>query len=387
MNKLAIITTHPIQYNAPLFRLLHERNNLQLKVFYTWSQTQTGKLFDPGFGISREWDIPLLNGYNHSFIKNISFKPGSSHFFGIINIGLFKAIKKYKPDAILVYGWSFLSHLLAMIYFKGKIPIYFRGDSTLLDEDKMSSTRRLLRRIILRKTLTYIDYALYTGFANLEYYIAHGLKQEHLFWVPHSIDNSFYNGNEGMYKKLAAAWRERLGIQVSDIVFLFSGKLETKKNPTILLKAFLRLNTLNAKLIFVGNGHLENELKTEAKNHTNILFIDFQNQSQMPVVYRLGDILILPSSGPGETWGLAVNEGMACGKPIIVSNKCGCSFDLIKENGFVFKSDNIDDLIDKMQYFIKHKEMIEVYGSRSREIIESWDLSNSVTEIENIICR
>src|ERR1700752_1695452 len=121
MKKLAIVSTHPVQYNAPLFRLLAERNKIQLKVFYTWSQSESGSIFDPGFGIEKKWDIPLLDGYEHCFVPNTAADPGSHHFTGIKNPGLVNDIKEYQPDAILVYGWNFHSHLKVMRYFKGRV--------------------------------------------------------------------------------------------------------------------------------------------------------------------------------------------------------------------------------------------------------------------------
>src|SRR5690606_37765332 len=120
--KIAIVSTHPIQYNAPWFRLLAKEFNVDLNVFYTWSQSEKGSKFDPGFGKSITWDIPLLDGYNYKFIKNTSKEPGSHHFTGISNPTLIKEIEQWKPDAILVIGWSFKSHLACLRYFKKKVP-------------------------------------------------------------------------------------------------------------------------------------------------------------------------------------------------------------------------------------------------------------------------
>ncbi len=85
MKRLAIITTHPIQYNAPLFKLLSKRNNISIKVFYTWGEAVLQKKYDPGFGKTIEWDIPLLEGYEYTFVENTAKKPGSHHFSGIDN--------------------------------------------------------------------------------------------------------------------------------------------------------------------------------------------------------------------------------------------------------------------------------------------------------------
>src|SRR5690606_13801950 len=133
MKKLAIVSTHPIQYYAPWFRLLAERNNCTLKVFYTWSQSK-GSVKDRTFGKQITWDIPLLEGYDFEFVDNVSKKPGSHHFFGIDCPSLIFKIEAFQPSAILFFGWNFKSNLLAMRHFKNKVPVWFRGDSTLLDE-------------------------------------------------------------------------------------------------------------------------------------------------------------------------------------------------------------------------------------------------------------
>ena len=110
--------------------MLTERGNLAIKVFYTWGDAVLENKYDPGFGKSIEWDIPLLKGYDFTFVKNASLNAGSHHFGGINNPSLIREIKEWGPDAVLVYGWCFKSHLSAMRYFKGRIPVLFRGDST-----------------------------------------------------------------------------------------------------------------------------------------------------------------------------------------------------------------------------------------------------------------
>src|SRR5579875_1232003 len=110
MKKLAIITTHPIQYYAPVFQLLHQQKKLKIRVFYTLGESGLNP-HDPGFGRNIYWDIPLLKGYACQFQKNTAPKPGSDRFFGIKNPYLIKEIKAWKADAVLVYGWAYLSHL------------------------------------------------------------------------------------------------------------------------------------------------------------------------------------------------------------------------------------------------------------------------------------
>ena len=84
--KLAIVTTHPIQYNAPVFQRLSKRGNISIRVFYTWGEQVMKSKFDPGFGKIVSWDIPLLEGYGFEFVFNKAKHPGSNHFFGIITV-------------------------------------------------------------------------------------------------------------------------------------------------------------------------------------------------------------------------------------------------------------------------------------------------------------
>jgi glycosyltransferase involved in cell wall biosynthesis len=157
--------------------------------------------------------------------------------------------------------------------------------------------------------------------------------------APHSVDTARFAADSVGHEKLAAQWRRKLGIAPEALVILFAGKLQPKKNPHLLLDAF---NTLGdqSHLVFVGNGELERQLKAKAAAHERIHFMPFQNQSVMPAVYRLGDLFVLPSQGPEETWGLALNEAMVSGRAVIASTRVGGACDLIRpgENGWIFES-------------------------------------------------
>ena len=131
--RLAILSTHPIQYYAPIFRLLAQQEGLESKVFYGWKGA-TERVHDPGFGAAIAWDIPLLGGYEHEFVPNVARNPGTNHLRGIDLPELTARITAWQPDALLVFGWAWKAHLAALRHFKGRMPILFRGDSTLLDE-------------------------------------------------------------------------------------------------------------------------------------------------------------------------------------------------------------------------------------------------------------
>lgn len=373
MKKLAIVTTHPVQYHAPLFRLLAGSGRVRIKVFYTWGQAQYGAKYDPGFGKDIEWDIPVLEGYDYCFVKNTATDPGTHRFNGIINPGLVKEIEEWAPDTILVFGWSFNSHLKCLRYFHGKIPVLFRGDSTLLDEKP--GLKKLFRRLFLKWVYRHVDTALYVGTNNRNYFLKHGIPEKSLAFAPHAIDNDRFLAPDEEYTREADIWRGRLGIEPDDIVALFAGKLEPKKNPFFLLDLARAIPSAKFKILIIGNGVLEKKLKEQASGDARVLFLDFQNQMKMPVVYRLADLFVLPSAGPGETWGLAVNEAMACGKTVLVSSKAGCAVDLVRdnENGLILDADG-EECIAFISELLTDKIRLAEMGTNSRQIIRQYSI-------------
>jgi glycosyltransferase involved in cell wall biosynthesis len=383
MKNLAIITTHPIQYNAPFFKLLTERGKVRLRVFYTWPQAIDG-FDDPDFGKKVKWDIPLLDGYDWEAVENIAKTPSSKRWSGIDCPSLIQRISTFSPDAVMVYGWNLKSHFKAMRYFKGKLPVWFFGDSTLLDE--RPGLKKIMRRIWLTWVYRHIDKAFYVGTNNKAYFKAHGIKEDQLVFFPHAVDNErFFDNEERAYEKKARQWRKELGYLDTDAVVLFAGKLEPKKNPFMLFDVIQQLNKSTNKqidLLFVGNGPQEPGLKEMSKGLKYVKFLPFQNQSDMPVVYRLGDIFCLPSSGPGETWGLAVNEALACERPVLVSDKVGCAPDLVREgmNGAIFTDS------DKSEFAGKLDVILTIVGSdfhdKIKQSIFDWNFGAKCKSLE-----
>lgn len=342
--KLAIVSTHPIQYYSPVFRELAKSPDLEICVFYTWSQLAETPMFDPGFKTEVSWDLPLLEGYPYRFVRNIAKRPGTHHFAGLRTPTLVQEIEAWKADAVLVYTWNSRSHLEALRRLKGRMPVLFRGDSTLLDERPWWRTR--LRKRFLSWVYSHVDVAIAVGSNNRDYFAWCGLPPQRIAYAPHSVDTARFAADSAVHDSRAAEWRETLRIGPDAVVFLFAGKLQSKKDPLLLLEAFSAMND-ESHLVFVGSGDLEAPLKERAAAQRNVHFMPFQNQSVMPAVYRLGDVYVLPSRGPEETWGLALNEAMASGRTAIASSKVGGARDLIHSGagGWMFEAGNTGALL------------------------------------------
>lgn len=319
MKRLAVLSTHPIQYNAPLFRLIAADPDIELKVFY--SKVTEEVRFDEDFGQEVTWDIPLTEGYAHE-----SFSASESAGLRALITG----IESFAADAVLVFGWNFAGHLAVMKHFKGRVPVWFRGDSTLIDP--LPLWKRIARKLWLRYVYRHVDKAFYVGQANYRYFRWCGFQESQLVYAPHAVDNEFFMKDDVERHLRALEIRAEMGISKDAFVFLFVGKLEAKKQPLELAQALMAAQFQGdrvAHLIYVGSGNLEHELRATTKGAQNIHLVGFKNQSEMPIWYRVADTLCLPSKGPSETWGLAVNEAMACGCTAIVSDRVGCTEDLV----------------------------------------------------------
>ncbi len=332
--RLAIVLSHPVQYYSPWFRWMAARSSINLRVFYLWN-AGVERTRDPQFGKTFAWDVDLLSGYEHEFVPNTARRPGTDHFAGLRNPTLTARLEAWRPDAVLVFGYNYASHLRLILWARlaGR-PLIFRGDSHLLGRGKLPWSKRLPLSLLYRQ----FDAFACVGEANRDYFLTCGVPPKKIFRVPHCVDRAFFTATS---EALAEADRLRasLGLDGKRII-LFAGKLVPAKQPRELLSAFIELAPVGTALVFVGDGEERSALETLAATHPDlpVRFLPFANQTEMPARYLLADLFSLPSRGHYETWGLAVNEAMHLGVPCLVSNRVGCQRDLVTdgETGWVF---------------------------------------------------
>lgn len=375
MIRLAFVVSHPIQYYVPLYRRLAQRTDLQIKVFFTWHIGGPGAQ-DHGFKKAVAWDIPLTEGYEFELMTNVAMAPGTHRFWGLCNPSLISSVTSWKPDAIHLTGYAYASHLGAMRAFhRAGIPLLFRGDSLL--PRKPQGARGQLKRALLRRVYGWVEGCLYVGRKNAEYYREFGVPESRLFYCPHSIEvERFAEPSETLEKK-ADEWRRQLGIASDRIVVLFAGKFEKVKQPLALMRAFRECATKQPQLllIMVGDGELGAEVKRMASESPDAFrVLPFQNQTRMPMVYRLGHLFVLPSLS--ETWGLAVNEAMACGRPVLVSDGVGCGPDLVREGetGAIFPADDWAAFRGVLTTVTQNRKRLAAMGANARRSSVAFDI-------------
>ena len=327
--KLLIVVSHPIQYFAPLYREIVKNPRIQLTVLFYGAEQQEN-YFDLGFQRNIQWDVDLLDGYHGMFLPK--------KFWSSLG-KLWQVIKE--NDHILVSSFIPFYNLFAVLMARRlHKKILYRCESHLLDPK--NHLLKWLKRLVLTRLFKLIDCGLYIGAQNQSYLRYYGLQQ--LVFSPYAVDNDYF-----MRQTPNQSLREKWAIKANDKVILFVGKLIRKKQPDLLLRAFAEVQKyLSCHLVFVGTGPLQKQLETSCQTQkiTNVHFAGFINQSQIAHVYHSANILVLPSAYQ-ETWGLVVNEAMACGVPAVVSTRVGCANDLVLpgQTGAIFEWDSQKDLV------------------------------------------
>lgn len=340
--RLGVLATHPIQNHAPIFRELARQSDLS--VYFAHRQTPEGQA-KAGFGVAFEWDVDLLAGYDNVFLDNRSRRPATNKFFGCDTPDIDEAIGRGRFDAFMVTGWGVKSYWQAVRACRRKnVPVLIRGDSQLAA--RRSLPLRLAKELAYPRLLGLFDGFLYVGQRNRDYLRHYGIPDKRLFFSPHCVDND-------SFASTAKAERQKDGDRRGTKLVLFAGKLVERKRPFDVIRALALAATrgLRAEVAFVGAGELEDSLRREAASSGIVAtFHGFQNQSRMPLIYAAADLLVLPSDYQ-ETWGLVVNEAMACGVPAVVSDAVGCGPDLIDpgRTGAVFPFGDIAALAEAIR--------------------------------------
>ncbi|MGE0575884.1 MAG: glycosyltransferase family 4 protein [Reyranella sp.] len=325
--RIGFLLSHPIQYYTPIFRALANRCDLQ--VFFAHRQSAAGQA-DAGFGVAFEWDIDLLSGYESKFLQNVARHPSTDRFNGCDTPGIGREIAEGRFDALVVPGWALRTYWQGVLAGrKAGVTVLVRGDSQLGGHQR--AWVRLAKRLVFAQVLRRFDGFLYVGQRNREYLLHYGVPARRLFFSPHCIDNALFGS------AAEAARRDRLADEAAKRRvprILFVGKLMARKRPVDVLRAadMVSRRIGAVEVVFAGSGELEPELRrVAAETKVPTTFLGFVNQSRLPAVYGSADVIVLPSNS-SETWGLVINEAMACGVPAVVSEAIGCAPDLV-ENG------------------------------------------------------
>jgi len=355
--KVTYLVSHPIQYQAPLLRRIANEEGISLRVIFEKNFSGSPH-YDSGFRRDIKWDVPLTEGYNS---------------VSVVDTSLFSEIRN--AEVLWLHGWEtpLMHKALLLARFLGT-PVLMRGENSDLAMPDGTGIKGWFKRCYINWVLSFCHAFLAIGTENKKYYLHRGISENQIFLTPYAVDNEYFE----MKAKAAIPQRDKLrlklGITPGKKIILFVGKFMPRKRPDVLVQAINSVDWEIGKkpaLIFVGGGEMETRLRTLVPN---AIFLGFKNQSELASFYDIADVLVLPSER--EPWGLVVNEAMACGTAVIVSDQVGCATDLLNDEcGKVFSSGDVRALADSIVYCLLHsKEMGEIAGSA----IKKWGFSEDI---------
>lgn len=383
MFKLAYFVTHPIQYQAPLLRMLAARPEIELKVFFL-SDLSVKSFQDKGFGVAVKWDVPLLDGYKYEFLPHL-FDRGSLSLWEPGVYGMRKALKSADWDAVCFSGYAHYALLWGIwSAVRLDIPFFFRAESNLICTSQGPMKDRFIRWLIKNASGL-----LWISSDNREYYKWYGASEDQLFFTPYAVDNLFFQDRSQKAKDRVPALKKELGLTNDIPVILYASKFIKRKNPELLLEAYARLLKNNnmpfpAYLLYVGDGERRSELERRINKlglRDRVKLLGFKNQTELPDYFALCDLFVLPSHK--EPFGLVINEVMNAGKAVISTNEVGASHDLIHEgvNGFVVPARDVAALYHALKNALSDRKGLLQMGNESRKIIDEWSYQQDVDGI------
>ena len=369
--KLAYFVSHAIQYQVPLLKELSNHPEVNLKVYFLYDTSFENRV-DIGFGKKIEWDIPLLEGYDHEILPH-DFSDGEISFSNPKNsLGdVKKALLSQDWDAVWFHGYGYKALLYGIwLCARKSIPFFFRAESNLC-----CTSQGLLKDIFIRWLVRKATGLLWISTDNYHYYKHYGAQDHQLFFVPYAVDNAFFQ-EKTEFSKIGLNKKNRP-------VILYASKFIKRKHAPMLLEAFLE-SDIDAELWFIGDGEDMSRLQ-EILSHDQaqkiVKLLGFKNQTELPGYFAQCDVFVLPSEK--EPFGLIINEVMNASKAIITTNEVGSARDLIKdgENGWVINAGDKNALKEALVKAIANKEQLQAMGQKSLDRINKWSYKEDICGI------
>lgn len=382
--RVAYFVSHPIQYQAPLLRRIAQEPDIEMTTFYSSDLSVRGYR-DQGFGgVEVKWDIPLLEGYKYDFLPRLN-DGDTIGFAKPLNWGILKRLRDGHFDVVWVFGYHRLASIQAIIAARLLgLPVFLRTESHLHSHTR-SRTKLMIKTILAKFLKSALDCVVSIGEANDKYWVHYFGEDFPRYLMPYTVDNEFFRQRAQQAAPLREELRKSLGLEPSRPVILYASKLQTRKRCIDLVEAFIRLCPApgvdpNAYLLIVGDGEERVRLEARVRESglSNIRFLGFRNQTQLPAFYDLCDVFVLPSYN--ETWGLVVNEVMNAGRAIIVTDQVGCHYDLVHDgiNGFVIPLQDVAALCNRLRRLIENPDLRAAMGENSLKIIQDYSFEQDI---------
>jgi 1,2-diacylglycerol 3-alpha-glucosyltransferase len=360
-HRLVILTEIISPYRTPLFNALSGCAGVGLHVIFL-AET------DPHL---RQWTV-YKDEIKFSYEVLPSWRKHLGPYNVLLNRDVAPALAAASPDVILCGGYSYLASWQALRWARSrKVPFLLWSESNQQDLRRGFVPVEFLKRNFLRRC----DAFVVPGRSALEYLLGHNVPEDRIFTAPNAVDNQLFATTAGCARQNEASRRRALGLPGS--YFIFVGRLVEEKGVFDLLSAYARLDEPLRQtygLVFVGDGALRRQVEERASavSPGMIKFLGFVQREELPEYYALAQALILPTYT--DTWGLVVNEAMACGLPVILSRAAGCAADLVKDNanGLLVPPRDVTALASAMTRLAHEPDLCRSMGAKSVQHISHY---------------
>lgn len=322
---------------------------------------------------SQRWDIEL----------ETSFKVLAENLGGNL-LYLFKLLKSGDYKLIHVAGWS--NALIGALFLLSRwfnIPLTVDSDTIINSKTPLwkGALKRMIYPFVFKVPAAFFP----AGQRQKKYFEYYKVEKHKIVIAQMTVDVAKMQCySKTVHHDKCKALRLSLNCNAHDIVFIYVGRLEPYKGIREVLHAFKQLPFENAKLCIVGDGSLRREFEAAADHNMNVYYAGVKHAFELYDYYMASDVLILYS--PLDQWGLVVNEAMAFGKPVIVSDQVGCADDLVTPNktGIIVPWGRIDLLTKAMQQMIEQTENRISMSMNAIQRISTWTLAMEATIIFNV---
>lgn len=361
MTRLVILTEIISPYRIPLFNALARHEDVDLYVIFL-AET------DPGL---RQW-LVYREELKFSYRVLPSWRKHIGRYNWLLNRGLGSALTDAAPDAILCGGYNYVASWQALLWAKShNVPFLLWSESHIQELRRNHALVEFLKSEFLGQCSGFVV----PGRSAREYLRARKIEDESIFTAPNAVDNDLFARAAAAAQRNAATLRRE--VDLPSRYFLFVGRLVREKGVFELLAAYAKLDgSLRRQigLVFVGDGAARRHLEEQASaiSPGSIRFAGFAQREQLGTYYALADILVMPTYS--DTWGLVVNEAMACGLPIALSRVAGCAADLVKENwnGLLVPPADVSSLSAAMQTLANQPDLRAKMSANSMQLISRY---------------
>jgi glycosyltransferase involved in cell wall biosynthesis len=359
--RLLILTEIISPYRIPLFNALAQHPEVELHVIF-FAET------DP---ILRQWPI-YKDEIQFSYQILPSLRKRVGKYNALLNFGITDALVNAAPDVILCGGYNYFASWQALFWARiHQIPFFLWSESNLQDLRRGHAAVEFLKTKFLSKCSGFVV----PGRSAREYLRVHNVNQDAIFTAPNAVDNELFAAAAATARQNASSNRGSLALPGR--YFLFVGRLVREKGVFELLSAYAKLEESMRQqigLVFVGDGSARRRLEEQAASISPgaIRFAGYAQRERLAAFYALAEILILPTYT--DTWGLVVNEAMACGLPVILSRSAGCAVDLVREawNGSLVSPRDVWSLTSAMRILANQPDLRSSMGAHSEQLVSHY---------------